>query len=84
MLLLSTGKGRQRKHFKKLKLHAGRQDEKRGGGGEKTGGGKQTLTTVACKAEEQEEKVVVGRGKQIKVQKNIYFNYSGVVHLKSS
>lgn len=49
-------------------MQAGR-TKKRGGGGEKTEGGKQTLTTVACKAEEREEKVVVGRGKQIKVQK---------------
>ena len=85
MLLLSTGKRRQRKHFKKLKLHAGKQDRKEEEEEEEEEGregGKHfqrrlqaTGTRSGSRGVERREKF---KGK------NIYFNYSGVVHFKLS
>lgn len=65
MLLLSTGKRRQRKHFKKLKLHAGKQDRKE----EEEGREEAFSTRVACRA--QKKRRGRDRGKQVKIKEYI-------------
>ena len=82
MLLLSTGKRRQRKHFKKLKLHAGKQDRKEEEEEEGREGGKHFQRRLHAKRRRRGGNGV-DRREKIKI-KNIYFNYSGVVHFKLS
>lgn len=60
MLLLSTGKRRQRKHFKKLKLHTGKQDRE-----EEKGGGAFSAR-VACKAEMEKPGLIEEDGIKLK------------------
>lgn len=57
MLLLSTGKRRQRKHFKKLKLHAGKQDKKEEEEEEKEEGRwRKSISTIGLHAKQKKRR----------------------------
>lgn len=73
MLLLSTGKRRQRKHFKNLKLHAGKQDRKEEEEEEEKeeeegrGGGEKAFSTrVACKRRKKRRGAMEGSTLKLK------------------